>query len=518
MNKPNNRRRFLLTSGAAAGLLAASGLPLAAKALKGGRLRAGLSGAHSSDSWDARTHADTFMIVAGHGAVFDCLTEVKADGTLAGELAESWETSADARVWTFNLRPGVRFHNGKRFGAEDVIASLQLHLEEGTRSPARPIVEAITEMRATDPLQVQFTLAHGNADFPYLMSDYHLVIYPADGIEEAMAHGIGTGLYEVQSFRPGVRLTATRVKDHYKGEAAGHFDVIEFIAMNDAGMRMKAMASGVVDTVNRVDLRAKGPLEETRRIRLQDIAGNQHYSFAMDVKRAPFDSVHLRRALKHGIDRQEMVDMVLAGHGQIGNDTPIGPANPYYAHALEQTAYDPDKALFHLKQAGMGRLSINLSASGAAFEGAVDAARLFRETARGGIDINVVSEAADGYWTDVWQEKPFCACASAGRATEDWVFTQGYSSGAPWNVTGWDEVENARFQALLLTARAELDSQKRREMYAEMQMILRDDGGMIVPMFANHVQAVSSRIATPDVIGNLWQMDNARMAERWWRA
>ena len=63
--------------------------------------------------------------------------------------------------------------------------------------------------------------------------------------------------------------------------------------------------------------------------------------------------------------------------------------------------------------------------------------------------------------------------------------------------------------------RKELDSAKRREIYTEMQMILRDEGGVVLPMFANYVQAVSNKIATPETIGNLWQMDNARMAERW---
>ncbi len=117
-------RRGLLTTGAAAGVLAASGLPLRAQAKRGGRLRVGLAGANSSDSWDGRTHSDTFMISAGQGAVFDTLTENAADGSLRGELATDWEASPDAKTWTFNLRQGVTFHNGKSFGADDVIESL----------------------------------------------------------------------------------------------------------------------------------------------------------------------------------------------------------------------------------------------------------------------------------------------------------------------------------------------------------------------------------------------------------
>ena len=186
-------RRGLLKTGAAAGVLGLTGLPLRAQT-RGGKLTAGLSGANTSDSWDGRTHSDLFMIASAQGAVFDSLTEVGADGTLKGELAESWEASADAKVWTFNLRQGVTFHNGKSFGADDVIASLQMHVEEGAKSAAEPIVSAIIDMQKMNDYQVQLTLASGNADLPYLLSDYHILMYPAGQIEEAIANGIGPGL------------------------------------------------------------------------------------------------------------------------------------------------------------------------------------------------------------------------------------------------------------------------------------------------------------------------------------
>ena len=95
------------------------------------------------------------------------------------------------------------------------------------------------------------------------------------------------------------------------------------------------------------------------------------------------------------------------------------------------------------------------------------------------------------------------------------MFSTAYESGVPWNDTFW---ENARFQELLLQARAELDSNKRRDQYQEMQMLCSKDGGVIVPMYANYVDAHSTSIANAGVTGNVFQMDNARMAERWWMA
>lgn len=507
-------RRGLLRTGAAAGVLAASGLPLFAQAKRGGRLRAGLNGANTSDSWDGRTHSDLYMIASAQGAVFDSLTEVAADGSLIGELATDWEATPDAKTWTFNLRQGVTFHNGKPFGADDVIESLQLHVAEGAKSAAQPIVAAISEMKKTGEHQVQFTLEAGNADFPYLMSDYHLLMYPAGQIEEAIAKGIGTGLYAVTSFEPGVRMTAKRVDSHYKGDSAGFFDEIEYIAINDSTARMNALMTGQVDVINRIDFKTEALLKANPMIRIQEVTGNQHYTFPMLTKVDPFTDVNVRRALKYGINRQELVDKILLGHGMAGNDTPIGPANQYFDSEMEPLTYDLDKAKFYLKEAGLTELNIDLNVSDAAFNGAVDAAQLYQASAKGaGININVVQEPADGYWSNVWLKKPFCASYFSGRATEDWMFATAYEAGVPWNDSQWDQ---PRFQELLLTARAELDSNKRREMYFEMQQILRDDGGVIIPMFANYVQALSTKVATPDTVGNLWQMDNGRMAERWW--
>ncbi len=511
-----NRRGVLKAGAATVAATALSSVPASAQPKKGGRLRLGIAGANTSDSWDGRTHSDTFMNVCGHGCVFDCLTEVNAAGELVGELAESWEASADAATWTFNLRQGVTFHNGKSFGADDVIASLEMHTAEGAKSAAKPIVAAITEMKKLGDHQVQFTLASGSADFPYLMSDYHILMYPAGQIEESIANGIGTGLYSVESFDPGVRFVGKRYADHYKGDSAGFFDEVEVIAINDGSARQNALMTGQVDAINRVDFKTEALIRANPGVEIFEVTGNQHYTFPMLTNIAPFDNVHVRQALKFGLDREEMVAKILQGHGAVGNDHPIGPANQYLATDLPQTAFDPDKAKFHLEKAGLTELSIDLSASDAGFPGAVDAAQLYQASAKkAGININVVQEPADGYWSNVWLKKPWCACYWSGRATEDWMFATAYETGVPWNDTFW---ENARFQELMLQGRAELDTDKRRAIYHEMQALMSTEGGTIVPMFANSVDAASTKLAHGENIGNIWQLDGARLIERWWFA
>ena len=512
----NISRRGLLKTGTAAGVLAATGVPAMAMAKRGGTLRLGLAGANTSDSWDSRTHSDSYMIMAGHGAVFDTMTQVAADGELVGELAESWEASPDAVTWTFKLRTGVTFHDGKPFGADDVIASLNMHTEEGSKSAAKPIVSAITEMKKLGDHEVQMTLKAGNADFPFLLSDYHICIFPAGAIEEAIASGNGTGMYKVESFDPGVRTVLSRVDGHYKDGEAGWFDSIEIIAINDSSARMNALMTGQVDAVNRVDFKTEPLMKANPMVNIFEVTGNQHFTFPMLTNQAPYDNLNVRKALKHAINRQEMVDKILLGHGAVANDIPIGPANQYFAADLPLNEYDPDKSKFYLKEAGMDSLDVALSASDAAFPGAVDAAQLYQASAKaGGINIDVVQEPADGYWSNVWLKKSWCACYWSGRATEDWMFSTAYESGVPWNDSFW---ENARFQELLLSARAELDSAKRKEQYHEMQALMSAEGGTVIPMYANYVDAHSTKLANSGTIGNVFQMDSSRLMERWWFA
>ena len=167
----------------------------------------------------------------------------------------------------------------------------------------------------------------------------------------------------------------------------------------------------------------------------------------------------------------------------------------------------------------MENTPIDLSTSEAAFSGAVDATLLMKDSAaKAGININVVREPKDGYWSNVWNKKPWGACYWGGRPTEDWMFTAAYVAESKWNDTAWTKGPAAdRFNELVVAARSELDTSKRREMYYECQVLVSDDGGSLVPMFANYIMALNKKVAHGEVAGN-WDKDGNKAIERWWFA
>ncbi|UCC53631.1 MAG: hypothetical protein JSV68_06580 [Anaerolineaceae bacterium] len=197
----------------------------------------------------------------------------------------------------------------------------------------------------------------------------------------------------------------------------------------------------------------------------------------------------------------------------MGNDHPIGRNQRFFASELPQRKYDPDKARYHLKKAGLEDLTFKLHTSDAAFAGAVDAAVLYKNhAAKAGIKIDVVKEPKDGYWSNVWMKKPWSFCFWSGRVTEDWMFSVAFAADAGWNDTFW---KHERFNKLLKAARAELDNKKRREMYVEMQRLVSDEGAVVIPMFAADLTGVSTKLRYENVAAD-WEMDGMRAPERWW--
>jgi peptide/nickel transport system substrate-binding protein len=483
-----NRREFLgraaalgLTLPAASKLLTATALAQGPQ--RGGDLICGLVGGESTNSLDPATWLSQVPQIFGKCWGETLIYAAPEDGSPKGLLAESWEASDDVKQWTFKIRKGVRFHDGKEMTPDDVLATFKRHSDPNAKSGALGVMENIAEMKV-DGDNLVVTLNNADADLPLLLSDYHLVIQPNGGADAPDA-GIGTGPYKIEANEPGVRHLATKFADHWRDDV-GFVDTVEILVMNDNTARMSALQSGQVHIINRVEPKTVALLEGMGGVVIERVPSKGHYVFIMHCNTPPFDNNDLRMALKLAIDREAMVNQILQGYATVGNDFPISKSYPYFPADIPQRAYDPEEAKSYYQKSGHSG-PILLRTSEVAFPGAVDAAVLYQQqAAAAGIQIEVQREPGDGYWDQVWNVQPFCASYWGGRPTQDSMYSTAYYSKADWNDTRFFRED---FDKMLLEARGELDQARRTQLYHDMALMVRDEGGLILPMFNDFIDA-----------------------------
>lgn len=506
-------RRDFMRSAATAGLSVAmaGGLWSQAQAMtptKGGTLKAGADGGATTDTFNplemnGADHPTMAMLSS-----FDTLTEVDETGAPQPSLAESWEGNADG-TWAIKLRQGVEFHDGKTLTAEDVVWSLNQHLDENNRvAEAQQIVQNFEELRADGPDTVIIKQKEVNFDLPTHLSSFAMII----GHEGNTDWSAGTGPYVKEDWSPGVQYLGKKFANFYRDDQ-GHFDEVELLNITDPGARMSGLLSNTLHAIGSPETKTAGRLSQAPGFELVQVSGTQHFTCDMRADMDPFTNQNLREAVKWGINRQEIVDKVLSGYGTVGNDLPISSTQQFYNDQLEQREFDPDKAMFHLKEAGLDSVDLTLSTSDGAFGGAVDAGVLMQASmAQAGMNVTVDRRPADGYWSDVWLQVPWCMVYWNGRPTVDWMLSSTYTSDSDWNSSAF---KSARFDELLVMARAEQDETKRREMYHEAQAIFWKESGTAVFAFANILIGASDKLGHGPV-GASRRMDDSRLPRRWW--
>ncbi|WP_127599234.1 ABC transporter substrate-binding protein [Nitratireductor alexandrii] len=476
---------------------------------KGGIIKAGMQGGEATNSLDPASFLSQVPFTFGK-SWGEYLVALTPAGGLENRIAEEIGASDDAKVWTFKIRDGVEFHNGKTVTADDVLATLERHSNEDSKSGALGIMKGIESMKV-DGKNVVVTLKEANADLPYLMADYHLIIQPNGG-KDAPDAGISAGPYKVTVNEPGVRHGGERFANYWQGDKMGFADQIEIIVINDATARTAALQGGQVQLINRVEPKIVDLVKRVPGVTIRNVSGRGHYVFIMHCNTAPFDNADLRMALKYAMNREDMVEKILRGYGSVGNDFPINGAYPLFSDDVEQRPYDPDKAAFHFKKSGHDG-PVLLRTSDVAFPGAVDAAQLYQQScAKAGITIDVKREPGDGYWSEVWNKQPFSTSYWGGRPTQDQMYSTAYISTADWNDTRFFRED---FDKLIIAARAELDEAKRKAMYRDAALMVRDDGGLILPMFNDFIDASTDKIDGWEPHPAAELMDGYALAKCW---
>lgn len=487
-----NRREFMgrcaafgLSAAVASTLLSRQGV--AGEPMKGGEVVIGSPQASATETFDPAKLVNWSDVQRAY-QIYNRLTNLDRDLNVVPNLAVEWEAREQASIWTFKLREGVEWHDGKPFTAADVIYSFNEHIKPDSESSAKPLLEAIVDIRADGDHVVTFELSAGNADFATLVGHTYMTAIIQDGWKDGDPV-VGTGAYRLVEFEPGQRSVVEKF-ENYWNEDAGHVQSIVTVGITDNTTRSNAIRTGDIDLAARVDPKVASLLDESEGVGVYSTPTGSWFGWAAMVDRSPGDSLDLRLALKHAVDRQYLVDNTMLGHGLVGNDFPVNPGLPTYCHDIVQHDYDPERARFHWDRAGFS--SVTIDVANTAHATAVDCSTILQEQAREiGMDIQLNRVPEDGYWSHTWMQTPIFVTGWSSRPTADAILTIAHSCATGWNETAWC---NERFDELLAMGRLETDPDRRLEIYCEACTLLHDDGGIIVPFFTNDITAVRNRI------------------------
>lgn len=454
---------------------------------RGGRIRVAHSQSSTAETLDparAVNSSDNVRLFMFYNGL------LRLDETLSPQLdlAEEITPSERATVWSIKLRRDVRFHDGSPLSSADVVYSLQRHKDLAVSSVGRSLVTAMEAITATGPHEVRIHLSGPNYDFPAILCIWYFVIIKDGTTDFRTANG--TGPYKCQDFQPGGRTIAVRNNEYFR-PGKPYLDEIQLLGITDESARVNALLAGNVQLINSVNQRSAQRITSASSVSLFETTGGAYQDLVIRLDQAPGSNPDFVLAVKHLFNREQIARAVYRNFAIIANDQPIGPTSPFYDPDLPQRPFDLDKARFHLKRSGFANKSLPIVVSPAAVNSEEMAQLLQRNGQQIGINFDLLRVPADGYWSNHYMKRPIFFSNVPPKSTPDISFTTFFQSRAPWNESAW---RNERFDALLLEARAETDTGKRRDMYGEMQHLIHEGSGVCISVFASYLDAHVSNL------------------------
>lgn len=456
--------------------------------VRGGRLRAAISGASTTDETLDPHLGASWADGARAKNVFDKLAAYNADLTVTNRLAETIEPNRDGTTWQIRLRAGVSWHDGKPLTADDVLYSVARILDPKNSLPGAIDLAAVDlgSSKRIDDLTVQLAMRQPIADLPSLLAGWYVYVVP-DGTKD-FSRPVGTGPFKLQSFSPGDRAVLVR-NENYWEDGKPYLDELELITINDDEARLNALLGGDLDICH--ELAPSQGRAQAGNALLRVVASpiGMFQAFIVMTDQAPFDDNDVRLALKYGVDRQALVDTVFFGYGEVGNDL-YGKGAPFYHDQLPQRTYDPERARSLLRKAGREGLELTLFTSDPT-PGMLEAATLFAEQAKeSGLRIKLHKSPRDSYWSTVYLKVPF-AQTNWGSYSLDWFYAQTVLSTSPSNETGWRRPD---FDRRFAEVRATMDPALKRERYFALQEALHHEGGYVIHSFAKWLDGLGPTV------------------------
>jgi peptide/nickel transport system substrate-binding protein len=412
-------------------------------------------------------------------ALFDALVWVDAKLDPQPLLAEAWEATEDLRSWTFKLRQDVKFHHGTLLTAEDVVYTFTRILNPKLASPFRSSLSFVAKVEAVDPYTVRFQLQSPSAELPLLLGAPLAGIVPHDYKDALLsAKPSGTGPFRLSEYAAGVGAKVVRNPAYWQ-QGQPLLDAIEYRFLSYA-QQVAALRNGEIDLISQLGTEDVAVLATEPSVMTVEVPSGAYQNIVMRATEKPFTDLRVRQALKHCVDRQNLLQQVLHGKGTVGVDHPVSPISPFAAQ-LATPQYDPKQARQLLAQAGYPRgLKLDLLTSSVR-PGMVELALAFQQMAKpAGIEIQVVHVPAQVYWSDYAGKVPFHTGNWGFRPSIDETFMAAYHSQSKGNESNW---RNPALDKLIDGARGEHDPTQRKEEYHKAEKLMMDEGAVIIPYF-----------------------------------
>lgn len=503
MSQPISRRSMLssMAVGAAGLALSACGAPplelsehaARGRSRRGGTLRIARPAASAAETLDPASSLSAYEYL---GALYNRLVKLDRQGETVPDLASDWSSNKDATVWTFRLRGGVRFHNGRRLTSQDVKYTIGHILDPDTGSPQAGPLSLIKRVETPDALTARFQLKTPNAEFPSLLTAYQCYVIPEGSASTIGSTGIGTGPFVLDSFAPAGAGRIHANPDYFGGRAT--LDEIELYSIQDTSARVNALLAHQVDLLSQTNLDnpTARVVQGSPGTTVATVKNAQWYTIPMLATSAEFKDPLVRQAMKLAYDPTEVLATSIQGTGTPGWDNPVPPELSAWLDFERE--YDPEKARALLRKAGREnfRLPIytsayepNMTAIATAYAGQVKQA---------GVDLAITNTAADSYYTAIWMQKPLMVSYWFTGRPVDQLLNQIFRSGSSYNESAWS---NKQFDQLLDAARADTNKASRTQKYQDAQQLIIDDGADMTPLFGDRLVGLSTDVVNYDEYG-----------------
>jgi peptide/nickel transport system substrate-binding protein len=417
-------------------------------------------------------------------AVYNGLVQHANDLTPQPELATSFEPNADATEWTFKLRKGVDWHDGTKFTADDVVWSMNRHLTEDSTSVIKSVMATVKEWKKVGSHEVKAVMHSPNSDLPTLLGMFQNKVVK----NGTKGDWIGTGPFTMESFQPGVKSVHKRNENYWREGA--HLDACEITAITDPVARVNALIAGDIQIMANVDPKSFRQIESADGVTLLSTPAALQVGICILKNTKPGENDDFVKGMQYIQDRERVVKRILKGRGSLGNDTPISAAHGTdFCSELPQRQFDPDKAKFHFKKSGYSGADLYVAPVTSGIEDTCLLAQ--NNCAKIGFNLNLKRVPNDGYWGSVWMKEPLNVVTWNMRPTANSQMAIQFGPGGNWNDTFWN---NARMGELLSLSLAETDPAKRHAHFCEMQTLIHEGSGMVIPAFSNINDGISNNV------------------------